>query len=410
MKKLVSMLLVGCIAGSLAGCGGATSSASSASSAKADSNTSAASTASTAEAASSSSSENSVSSSSLADSSETEAVSSSSTTSTSGLAQNGTELTDVKGAVTGNDDVLKAAKESGKVKIGVSIPQLANPYFVSVEKGIQNIADENGYEVTVVDAKYDVAKQVSDFENFMNQGVTAVIACPIDSNALEDVTKQMNDKGIAVISFAQLVPNANAYFTGDEYTYGTVIGSNVVKWIDEKLDGKGNVLIISQDNVESVVQRGNGIEDTIKKNCPDAVIVDRQAGDNPESGMKIAENVMQAHPEVNVIVGNNDAGPLGAVEAVNAMNLDQETRDKFFVGGADATPEAIAKMKEDGSIYRATVDITPYATGQNCVKALKDMIDAGKMPTGTDVKINYWDMVPVWQDDVLNGWKPEGSD
>ena len=126
----------------------------------------------------------------------------------------------------------------------------------------------------------------------MNQGVTAVIACPIDPNALKDVTSKMNDAGIAVISFAQLVPNANAYFTDDEYSYGTVIGQNAANWINEKLGGKGNVLIISQDNVEAVVRRGDGIQDTITKLCPNAVIVARQAGDSPEKGMKIAEDVM----------------------------------------------------------------------------------------------------------------------
>ena len=37
----------------------------------------------------------------------------------------------------------------------------------------------------------------------------------------------MNEKGIIVISFAQLVPNANAIFTVDEYSYGQVIGENI---------------------------------------------------------------------------------------------------------------------------------------------------------------------------------------
>lgn len=291
----------------------------------------------------------------------------------------------------------------------MSIPQLANPYFVSVMNGVQAQCDEYGYTLNVVDAGYDVAKQVSDFENFLSQGVTAVIACPIDSNALDAVTKQMNEAGIIVISFAQLVPNANAIFTLDEYTYGTVIGKNAADWINDKLDGKGNVLIISQDNVEAVVKRADGIQDTIEELCPEAVIVDRQAGDNPESGMRIAEDVMSAHPEVNVITGNNDAGPLGAVEAVYGMNLPAETLETFYVGGADATPEAIDKMGEDGSIYRATVDLAPYQTGLDCVNAIHDIVDSGVMPTGEEVQTAFFPTDPVWQEDVQNGWTPQGS-
>ena len=299
--------------------------------------------------------------------------------------------------------VMEAAKNGGEVTIGMSIPQLANPYFVSVKDGVQAMCDEYGYKLTIVDAGYDVAKQVSDLETFLNTGVTAVIACPIDSNALDDVTSRMNEAGIAVISFAQLVPNANAYFTVDEYGYGCVIGQNVVNWINDKLDGKGNVLIISQDNVEAVVRRGDGIQETIEKNCPDSVIVDRQAGDNPEKGMAIAENVMQAHPEVNVIIGNNDAGPLGAIEAVNAMNLDQSVLDTFFVGGGDATPEAVAKMKDPNNIYRASVSLDPYGTGEDCVNAIKAMIEAGGLPINEAVQVAFFNMVPVTQEMVLNG-------
>ena len=114
--------------------------------------------------------------------------------------------------------------------------------------------------------------------------------------------------------------------------------------------------------------------------CPDAVIVARQAGDNPEKGMQITEDVMQQHPEVNVITGNNDSGPLGAVEAVKGMNLSQDILDKFYIGGGDATPEAIEKMNDETSVYRATVDIGPYDTGENCVKAIHDIIESGVMP------------------------------
>ena len=316
----------------------------------------------------------------------------------------------VQVASTANDALIKAAKESGNVTIGMSIPQLANPYFVSVKNGVEAMCKEYGYELTVVDANYDVAKQVSDFENFMNQGVTAVISCPIDSNALIDVTQKMNEQGIIVISFAQLVPNANAIFTIDEYSYGHVIGENAAKWINEKLDGKGNVLIISQDNVESVVKRADGIQDKIMELCPDAVIVARQAGDNPEKGMQITEDVMQQHPEVNVITGNNDSGPLGAVEAVKGMNLSQDILDKFYIGGGDATPEAIEKMNDETSVYRATVDIGPYDTGENCVKAIHDIIESGVMPVGDAVKTTYFNMDPVWQEDVLAGWTAKGSE
>lgn len=293
-----------------------------------------------------------------------------------------------------------AVAETKQITVGMSIPQMANPYFVSVMNGVQKKCDELGYKLITVDAGYDVAKQVSDFENFGNQGVDCVIACPIDSNALVPVVDQLKAKGIIVMSFAQIIENANAIFTLDEYTYGVAIGTNAANWINEKLGGKAQVLIISQDNVEAVVARGNGIQETIEKLCPEAEIVARQAGDNPTKGMEITENIMQQYPDVRVITGNNDSGPLGAYEAILGKGLPQEELDKFYIGGGDATPEAIAKMKEENSIYRATVDLGPFDTGVDCVTMLADFLANGIPETAP---VSYFRMIPVLQADVLSG-------
>ena len=292
------------------------------------------------------------------------------------------------------------AMAEDEIVVGMSIPQMANPYFVSVMNGVQAKCDELGYKLIVVDAGYDVAKQVSDFENFGNQGVNCVIACPIDSNALLPVVDQLKEQGVIVISFAQIIDNAQAIFTLDEYTYGVAIGTNAAKWINEKLGGKAQVLIISQDNVEAVVARGNGIQDTIEELCPEAEIVARQAGDNPTKGMEITENVMQQYPDVRVITGNNDSGPLGAYEAILGMGLDETAMSEFYIGGGDATPEAIEKMQEENSIYRATVDIGPYQTGIDCVTALEDFLANG-IPE--EAPVSQFPLTPVWQEQVLSG-------
>ena len=74
------------------------------------------------------------------------------------------------------------------------------------------------------------------------------------------------------------------------------------------------------------------------KLAPCATIVARQAGDNPTKGMEITENIMRQFPNVKVITGNNDSGSLGAYEAILGMG---KASDDFYIGGADATPEAM---------------------------------------------------------------------
>jgi len=289
------------------------------------------------------------------------------------------------------------AKDDSNLRFGFSIMNINNPYFIAVKEGFENRCQELDIEPVIVDAKYDVAKQVNDVENMIQQNVDAMMIAPIDQNALQTLVERAKERGIVVVSEAQPIDNAHGIYTIDEYEYGVVIGGNAAKWINEKLDGKAQVIIISQDNVEAVIQRGNGIEDTIKKLAPEAEIVARQAGDTAEKGMKIVESVMQRYPDVKVVVGVNDSGALGGHEAVQAMG--KATPD-FFVGGSDATAEAIAKMKEPGSVYRATVDILPYQTGVECADIMYDYVMNG---APAEPETFLMKMQPVWQEDVISG-------
>ena len=279
-----------------------------------------------------------------------------------------------------------------KVKIGFSIMVGDNPYFVAVKKGFEDRAKELGIEAVVVDAKYDAQTQYSQVENFISSGVNAIAIAPVDHKSLTTVVAAAQKKGIVVVAEAQGIENADANVIVNDYDYGVANGKNVAKWINEKLGGEANVLIISQDNVEAVIQRGNGIVDTIKKEAPKAHIVARQPGDTPEAAMKIAEAALTAHPEINVIACVNDSSALGAYEAVKAQVKDTSL---FYVGGADKTDEAVAKMKEPGSFYRATIDIDPYGTGKKCVDVMVDYLK-----NGSKHETFYFNMIPVWQADL----------
>ena len=280
-----------------------------------------------------------------------------------------------------------------KLKLAFSVAILDNPYFIEVAKGFQDACDEKGIEAIINDAKYDATEQYNQMENYLSMGVDGICVAPVDAKSLEAIVADAQAKGIKVVSEAQGISNADANVIVDDYKYGVANGEAVSKWINEKLGGKGKVLVISLDNVEAVILRGNGIEDTIKVNCPDSVIVARQMATTIEEAMKVTETVLLANPDVNVIACVNDQLALGAYEAVKNMNIKTAN---FFIGGADNTAEMQTKMKEEGSLLRSTIDIDPYGTGKKCVEVLLQNINNGSEAG----KSYFFDMIPVWQADL----------
>jgi ribose transport system substrate-binding protein len=294
-------------------------------------------------------------------------------------------------AVAGNASA-QSTKPNAQLKFAFSVMIMDNPYFITVKKGFEDRAKELGIEPIVNDAKYDAATQFGQVETYTALGVDAIVVAPVDSKSIRGAVDKAKAKKIVVVSEAQGIDNADANVIVNDYDYGVAGGKNAAKWINEKLGGKAEVAIVAQDNVEAVIKRGNGIEDTIKKLSPNATIVARQTGDTPEQAMKIAETVMQAHPNVKVWQCVNDSAALGVYQAIKALG---KNTDDFYVGGADATAEALAKMKEKDSFYRSTVDIDPYGTGKKTVD-----VALAYIRNGVKNETFYFEMKPIWQSDL----------
>lgn len=282
------------------------------------------------------------------------------------------------------------------LRFAYSVMNFENPYFTLVIRGFEERCKELGVEVNTVDARYDPSIQYNHIENFIAAKYDAILVSPIDVDGINDICQQAIDAGMIVVSEAQFFDCAQAKFTLDEYTYGWAQGTEVAKWINEKLGGECEWALIAQDNVPPVVRRGDGVVESIAKFAPKAKLVSRQTGDTPEQGMRIIEAVLQQYPNIKVIQGTNDSGALGGYQAV--MNSGRAGDETFYVGGADATDEAIAKMKEPGSVFRMSIDLAPYETGRQCADKMFEYVKNGPP---AESEFFYFPMAPVWQQDVL---------
>lgn len=113
-----------------------------------------------------------------------------------------------------------------------------------------------------------MANQITAFENLIADGTDGIIVSPIDQTALTPSVEAAVEAGISVISGNQFVEGSEAFVTVPEYDYGFTIGEEAGKWIKEKLDGKAEVAIFDYPELESIIDRGNGIQDGILSVAP----------------------------------------------------------------------------------------------------------------------------------------------
>lgn len=279
--------------------------------------------------------------------------------------------------------------------IAYSFHDLSNPYFITLTQGFEDEAADRGMTTTVQDSKMDVAQQISTVENFITQNKDAIFITPADEQAMTDVVKKATEAGIPVVSMNLEIPGYTAFITPNEYEFGYAGGQIAGQWILDNLesDSDAKVAVFTAPQQPQLAERIRGLKEGLQELAPNAEIVSEQGAINTEAGLAAAETILQAHPDINVILSNNDAAALGAYEAFEAANIQD-----VAIVGLDATEEAINKVKEGGN-FIGTVDIDPYGTGILAVETLEKLYDEEGNVTPIEEPI-YVDVIQVTEENI----------
>jgi ribose transport system substrate-binding protein len=244
------------------------------------------------------------------------------------------------------------------------------PYFVQVGDGMKARGKELGWDVSVVDPKGDIAAQLAQLETAVDQGIDVIFLSALDSNAVKGIVKKAVDKGAIVITEATIVEGTSAHVGPGEDNMGRSLGEAMGKWAQTALKGKIKVATyhVTQDPNTLVREAGmrSGLEAFYKNGTIEYVA--SLGGLTPEDGIKNMEGILQANPDINIVMGCNDDSIMGSYQAAKSAGIDL---NKVGFGGVNAIPQALDLMKKEKAAnkgaYRVTIDIIPFETGRMCV-------------------------------------------
>jgi ribose transport system substrate-binding protein len=240
------------------------------------------------------------------------------------------------------------------MKVGMTVQDLSNQIWAGSCDALEKLVEGHGGEFTYLDCKSNVSTQVSQIENFVASGVDIIVIQPAEANAVEAPLAAARAKGIKVYCWDEDIENADLSWLIDNYQLGRMIGSEAVKWIKDKYDGKAEVAILDYPQLEILLQRGNGIADAIAELAPDSTVVARDSAINPTEGMSKTETFLQGHPDIRVVAAIGGGGAIGANEAIKGSGKPVE---EFGIFAADATPEELLAMKNNEAV-RMSILIT----------------------------------------------------
>ncbi|MGG4035499.1 sugar ABC transporter substrate-binding protein [Paenibacillus cisolokensis] len=245
-----------------------------------------------------------------------------------------------------------------------------NTFQTAMTETYQRLAKEKGVELTVLDPDYDLNKQINQMSDVANQGYDAVFVIPVDSAGIRQGLEMLKDKKIPVINVDTAVIEEDrelveSVIATDAYMAGKLMGEQMVK----DFPNGGKIAILDFPANESCVQRVAGFMDGLGDSKSKFEIVAQQDGKAAlDVSLPIAEDIIQANPDIDAFFAINDPSALGVAAAIEASG-----RDDIAVYSIDASPDGKAALL-DGS-FTAVAAQVPIQIAEKSFQAALDLLD-----------------------------------
>ncbi|WP_292286963.1 sugar ABC transporter substrate-binding protein [Marivita sp.] len=297
-----------------------------------------------------------------------------------------------------------AGSHSDTMTIGITQNNVGvDSYQTTYEKAFIAAAEANDMvETVVLDAGGDVARQIAQMEDLIQQEVDAIIIWPTNGEAVIPAVRKAHQADIPVI-----VTNSNIAEQGFDFVSSFSGPDNITqgkrsaeimcdKFKDMGIEDEAKVVhITGQPGYTTAIERAKGFDDRLPEVCPNVEQIDKQPGDwNREKSQQVMEAFLVKYDDIDGVYAGDDNMGVGALNAAKAAGRD----GIIFVGATNFAVGYEAMQDGDywGSIYQSPVDDAEAA-----LKTAIDVLNGEEVPF-----LNYFDTPKITQENQDEYDKP----
>ncbi|WOI57535.1 D-xylose ABC transporter substrate-binding protein [Palleronia sp. LCG004] len=290
--------------------------------------------------------------------------------------------------------------------VGVSWSNFQEERWKTDEAAIRSALEDAGAEYVSADAQSSSAKQLSDVESLISQGVDALVILAQDTQAIIPAVQAAYDAGIPVVAYDRLIEDDRAfYLTFDNIEVGRMQARAVLEQQPE-----GNYVMIKGSPTDPNADfLREGQQEVLQSaiDAGDITIVGEAYTDQwlPANAQRNMEQILtQTGNEVDAVVASNDGTAGGAVAALTAQGMEG-----IPVSGQDADFAAlnrIAQGTQTVSVWKDSRDL-----GKRAGEIALELASGTEMselegaeewtsPAGTTLWAEFLEPVPVTQDNL----------
>ncbi len=298
-----------------------------------------------------------------------------------------------------------ATSAMAEMKVGVSWSNFQEERWKTDEAAIKAALEAAGATYVSADAQSSSAKQLSDIESLLGQGVNALIVLAQDTQAVIPAVQAAADQGIPVVAYDRLIEDPRAfYLTFDNVEVGRMQAREVLK-----VAPKGNYVMIKGSNTDPNADFLRGGQQEVLQPAIDAgdiKIVGEAYTDGwlPANAQKNMEQILtQNDNKVDAVVASNDGTAGGAIAALAAQGMvvpvSGQDADKAALNRIAAGTQTVSVWKDSRDLGKNAAEIAlALAGGKKNTEIEK--VQTFKTPGGNDMSAVLLTPVPITKDNL----------
>ena len=257
---------------------------------------------------------------------------------------------------------LPPLEQKDRYKVGFAQMESNNPWRIAETKSFQETAETCGWDLVSTDAAGSAAKQVSDVDSMIAQGIDVLFLPPREEKPLLPAVMKAQAAGIPTFlvdrSVDPTVAKAGEHyiaFLGSDFVDQ---GRRVAEWTIENFKGEKGIIVELEGTTGSspANDRKKGFDEAIAKDDRFEIVASQSGDFARDQGRQVMETLLQSHPEVNIVYAHNDEMAIGAIQALELAG--RKPGEDVLVVSIDGTRDALQAIT-DGKMG-VTVESSPF--------------------------------------------------
>jgi fructose transport system substrate-binding protein len=266
------------------------------------------------------------------------------------------------------------AAAQDKVTTALIVKTLSNPFFIAMGAAAKDEAAKKNVTLIYEAGKYDGdnATQTSQIDDLVTRGVKVISISPNLSSGIAPAVKRAQAAGVKVLAIDTAldpIDLSDSFVATDNLKAGVLNG----QWAKQAMGSTTAKIALLEGTPGGSVNtdRKNGFLQGFGANAQSLVVADEITNGDQGKGQTAMENILNAHPDVNLVWTINEPAALGAATAIKARGLSGKIKIVSMDGGCRGV-----KGVQDGLIDSDVMQF-PKKMGTAAVDFAVD-ISAGK--------------------------------